>query len=318
MNQNILQMIHSATLAANEHNSQPWKFSVKPTAIRIYPDAGRHTGVVDPDDRELWISLGCALENLVIAAHALGYETTVTYPTPLADYINVQYKKIGEPHPDPLYDAIPERQSTRSPYSGKPVLNADLERIQSIPLEPGISTHIFTSLNEMDALLDFVEAGDHSLYDNGAFKSELAEWIRFNKTEAFETLDGLYSPCVGSPEVPRWLGKVFMTTVNGGQQSQTDAKYVRSSSGVIIIASEEDNKNAWINTGRVYERLALTMTALNIRCAFLNQPVEAKDVREKLQAYLQIDNAQPQLLLRFGYAKPMPRSLRRPVEEVLV
>ncbi len=64
-----------------------------------------------------------------------------------------------------------------------------------------------------------------------------------------------------------------------------------------------------VRTGQVYERMALKMTSLNIKSAFLNQPIEVADVRGQYQGALGLGNALPQLLVRFGYADPMPRSL---------
>jgi nitroreductase len=73
------ELIRYATLAPSGHNTQPWKFSIKENSIRIFPDFTRHLTVVDPDNRELYISLGCALENLVIAARYAGYDSEVEY-----------------------------------------------------------------------------------------------------------------------------------------------------------------------------------------------------------------------------------------------
>jgi nitroreductase len=55
------ELIRSATLAANGHNTQPWRFSIAENAIVIHPDYARRLplepGVVlqvvtDPADRE--------------------------------------------------------------------------------------------------------------------------------------------------------------------------------------------------------------------------------------------------------------------------
>jgi hypothetical protein len=73
-----------------------------------------------------------------------------------------------------------------------------------------------------------------------------------------------------------------------------------------------------VRTGQVYERMALKMTSLNIKSAFLNQPIEVAEVRGQFQSAIGLGDALPQLLVRFGHAAPMPRSLRRPVEQVLV
>ncbi|CAG1014722.1 partial Putative NAD(P)H nitroreductase, partial [Anaerolineales bacterium] len=120
------------------------------------------------------------------------------------------------------------------------------------------------------------------------------------------------------PEVPRLLGKAFVAGTKPQQQADVDAKKLRSSSGAVVIASEADDKSAWVRTGQVYERMALTMTSLNIKSAFLNQPIEMTKIRSQFQSAMGLDNSVPQLLMRFGYADAMPRSLRRPIEAVLL
>jgi hypothetical protein len=312
------ELIRYATLAPNGHNTQPWQFTAEGDTICILPDDFRRLAVVDPHDRALWISLGCALENLVIAAQSAGYESEITYPTPGAHYyISVQLRQTTVAGSNPLFDAIPDRQNTRSPYDGRPVPSADLERIESIPTEAGISLRVFTAADQIEAILEYIKAGDQRQYGDQAFIDELVHWIRFNKPEAFRTLDGLYTRCSGNPEIPRWLGRLFVTTSSAGQQAQTDERNVRSSSGLLVLVSEQDDKRDWIDTGRVYERLALTLTTLGIKCAFLNQPIEVAELRAEFQSYLDLGTAQPQLLMRFGYAEPMPHSLRRPIEQVI-
>ena len=64
--------MRAATLAANSHNTQPWIFTAAANAITIAPDFGRRCPAVDPDDHHLFASLGCATENLVHAAAAIG------------------------------------------------------------------------------------------------------------------------------------------------------------------------------------------------------------------------------------------------------
>ena len=75
----LQELVRCATLAANGHNTQPWKFALSPNTISIRPDLSRRTPVVDPDDHHLWVSLGCAAENLVLAAAALGKHADVAF-----------------------------------------------------------------------------------------------------------------------------------------------------------------------------------------------------------------------------------------------
>ena len=68
----IRDLIRYATLAPNGHNAQPWLFRPSKNRIDILPDFARRTPVVDPDDHHLFVSLGCAAENLALASAARG------------------------------------------------------------------------------------------------------------------------------------------------------------------------------------------------------------------------------------------------------
>ncbi|NOH02836.1 MAG: twin-arginine translocation signal domain-containing protein [Chloroflexi bacterium] len=311
-----LELVRYATLAANGHNTQPWKFAVQENAIEIHPDTSRELKIVDPDHRELWISLGCALENLLVAARASGFAAEVTYPDS-AEFIRVALTP-DSPQSDPLFDAIPLRQNTRSEYDGQLIKTADFDQVQTLPLEPGVSTHFITGPGGLETVLEYVNQGNLSQYADPAFMDELIYWLRFNKKEAMSSMDGLFSKCSGNPEVPRWLGQMFVGSTKPQQQADIDAKKLRSSPAAVVIALESDDKTAWVRAGQVYERLALKTTSLNIKSAFLNQPIEVKDIRSQFQSALGLGASMPQLLVRLGYAQAMPKSLRRPVEQVLI
>ena len=72
-------LLNYAILAPSSHNSQPWKFNVTNDEILVFADKSRWLQVADADQRELYISLGCALENLIIAADHFGYNCSVAY-----------------------------------------------------------------------------------------------------------------------------------------------------------------------------------------------------------------------------------------------
>lgn len=84
-----------------------------------------------------------------------------------------------------------------------------------------------------------------------------------------------------------------------------------------MFISDVDDRPHWIEAGRCYERLALQAAALGLRTAFINQPVEVPALRRQFAAFLGIGNRRPDLVVRFGRGPEMPRSLRRPVEQVL-
>lgn len=318
-----LEIIRFASLAPNGHNTQPWKFSISHNTIRMFPDFSRRLPVVDPDDRELFISMGCALENLIIAAENMGYSTDVQYfpNDEPADCIRINIKSSTSAlqNNQHLFKAISVRQSTRSEYDSNPVPNSDLKQLENVKTSRNISIQLFTDNKKIKALTEFVTDGNLKQYDDEKFLNELINWIRFNDSEAIKTMDGLPSRCSGNPSVPRWLGKLFFNlTVSGKSQAQIDQKRISTSSGLALFISQKDDKQSWIETGRVFERFVLLATTLNIKNAHHNQPIEVPDVRSKLTSYLGLGSMKPQLLIRFGYAKPLPYSLRRPVDKILI
>lgn len=59
-------------------------------------------------------------------------------------------------------------------------------------------------------------------------------------------------------------------------------RQLRSSAGVAIFVGENADPANWFEVGRAYEGFALAATALGVRTAFLNQPVEVPAVRSSL------------------------------------
>ena len=73
MEDDYMFMIEQAVKAPSGHNTQPWIFEVGEDGITLRPDMSKSLPIVDADNREMFVSLGCALENLVIAASVRGY-----------------------------------------------------------------------------------------------------------------------------------------------------------------------------------------------------------------------------------------------------
>jgi hypothetical protein len=152
-----------------------------------------------------------------------------------------------------------------------------------------------------------------------AFVAELKAWIRFGAAEAQRTGHGLFSGTTGTPVMPRWLGSRLMSVFfTAKSENERCASQVRSSGGIAVFASDASDKAHWIEVGRCYERFALQATALGLRNAFLNQPVEVGAIRPQFAAALGLGSQRPDLVVRFGRGPTMPLSMRRPVEAVLV
>jgi hypothetical protein len=306
--------VRQATLAASSHNTQPWTFTLAERSITIRPDVTRRTPVVDPDDHHLFVSLGCATENLVHAALASGLHADVVVRE---DSIDVAFNETT-PVRSPLFEAIPVRQCSRSIYDGHALTVAELRALNDVAHGDGVHAVVMTGRPELETVLEYVMRGNAAQIGDPAFVAELEAWIRFSEAEAVQTGDGLFSRATGNPAVPRWLGtRLLGALLTPKSENDKCAKQLRSSAGVIVFVSDANDRRHWIEAGRCYERFALQATALGVRTAFLNQPVEVAPLRSQLAAWLNLGARRPDLVVRFGRGPEMPRSLRRPIEHVL-
>lgn len=311
------ELVRYATLAASGHNTQPWRFRLHSDRIDILPDVSRRTPAVDPDDHHLFVSLGCAAENLAIAAAATGRPGELTIDP--ADDAGATYRfSSGPPQSLALFDAIPKRQSTRLDYDGRPVPAADLDALREAASTPGVEMALITDRARIDRIRDLVLQGNGTQLADAAFVRELKHWIRFNARAAMMTGDGLFAAASGTPSLPTWLGNVMFDLVfTAAAENEKYARQMNSSAGVAVFVADRADREHWIKVGRACQRFALAATGLGLKLAFVNQPVEVPGLRPELAALIGAPDKRPDLVMRFGYGPSLPFSPRRPVEAVL-
>jgi len=311
-------LIRHATLAANGRNTQPWRFRADAQGIYILPDFTRRTPVVDPDDHHLFASLGCAAENLSLAASAAGRGGGIAFD-PAGDGA-VRYDfGTGTGADSALFDAIPQRQSTRSDYDGSAVSPADLRLLEAAASMPGIDLVLIKERRQIDQMRDLVIAGNTAQLADPAFVAELKHWLRFSPNAAMASGDGLYSPASGNPALPDWLGPSLFDLVFAADAE--NKKYVRqidTSSGIAVLVAARSDPEHWVQAGRACQRFALQATAPGLKTAHINQPVEVPGLRADLAALVGLRGRRPDIVMRFGRAPAMPMSARRPVDAVMV
>jgi hypothetical protein len=251
-----------------------------------------------------------------LAAKAASLHGEVVYePSTSALSVRLENGPLEQSH---LFEAIPRRQCTRAEYDGTPVSVADIGKLEQAGHGDGVSAMILSSGDKRQTVAEYVAAGNTAQYADPGWAKELKAWIRFSSREAIRAGDGLYGPVMGSPDVPRWIGELYMRFgFSSESQNRKDTANILSSPVIAVIVSEVDDEKHWIEAGRCYQRLALQATAMDLRTAFINQPVEIPDLRAQFADFLGIGNGRPDLVVRVGRGPEMPRTLRRPVEEVI-
>lgn len=311
------ELVRCATLAPSSHNTQCWRFRLEEKAITVLPDFTRRCPVVDPDDHHLFVSLGCAAENLMLAAAAHGLRAEASFVAAEGAFrIALSPAKVVA---SPLYGAIPARQSTRAEFDGKPLTAEELALLEQAVAGTGVEMLLITDGDGVEQVLEFALEANSAQVADAAFTDELESWLRFSEADALARGDGLYAASTGNPALPAWLGQpLFRLFFREGAENDKLARQVRSSAGVAVFVGPGQGPEAWLAVGRAFERFALQATVLGVRTAHLNQPVEVAEVRPDFAEALGLAGERPDLVVRFGRGPLMPRALRRPLEAVVV
>ncbi len=315
----LLKIIKYATKAPSGHNTQPWKFMPGKSSVTILPDFERALPVADTDHHELYISIGCALENLKIAAGAFGYTTAVKLQNTRENTsVEVHFEEGAGSVNDELFNCIEKRQVRRNFYSARPVTEDTIEALQDLCREDGIGVHFFTTPGEREFLSPFLLEAVSLQTGNKDFMKELTRWSRFSEKEALKSGDGIWSATLNLPNTGRLLGSfLFNHVITVNSEIKRWEKLISHTPCFVLFTVDKHEPAAWIKLGEVFQRFALSVTNLGLSHAHANMPCEEVSVRNKMIQQLYLGDKTPLLLIRLGYAQPMPYSFRRHLNEVI-
>lgn len=288
-------LLNYAQLAPSSHNSQPWQFSVQDNEVHIYPDLDHWLKVADPEQRELYISLGCALENLLVAAEhfQLGYQANFfSDKEGKAHFASVAFSEdsptanVRDPN---LFDAMLQRRTSREPFQSRLIPKEELMQIKAAWLEKDLHLHFIANIEQKRQLATMVQTADETLCANPAYRCELA--------------DTLGQGAFGN----RWpwscLAQLLFRHINlGARLGKHNAHALMSAPVLIVLSAEQDDAINQIKVGQLYERIALTATKLELNTQPLSQILEIPNLRQQLATMLPDAKLVPQHFLRLGYA----------------
>lgn len=306
-------LLRYAILAPSVKNSQPWAFSVQDNRVHLIADLDRGQPIADPGRRELFISIGCALENLLVAAEHFGFRHGVSY-FPEAEQVELVATVLFAPGGVPSHaragatlSAIVRRHNDNSVFRPVPVPEQLRLRLMACCVEPDLRVHLTDDphfrrwIDALTCEADRVEIADP------AFRRELGYWIG----------QGVF----GAPPLMARLGNMVMSRMNLSEPVvQQDHAIIESAPLLGLICAEGDGHLAHVRTGQLFERLWLTATAMGVAIHPMSQTMRRPELRSAVLELLPSAGWMPQHLFRVGYSERDEElhTPRRPVEHVLL
>ncbi len=330
-------LVRAAILAASPHNTQPWLFKVSDSAIELYIDTGRNTGSLDPYLREEHIGIGCALENLMLAAAANGYHATATlFPGKLgAIPAEPERQLLARVDLDPdkrveteFNDAIPHRHTNRSEFLPRsPLPPQFIDALRGLASsEPGVKIFLFTADAERRKIVQISSAANSQIYSDPAVDRGAERWIRTDWSAVQKHRDGIpLDDFVLSPVatdiakmMPLWMLK--WAASRGSMKEYSKLMLSAPLIGVLAVEDRYDREICLL-AGRIWQRAHLLATARGVAGRPCNEAVEMIDYekatgrppqRARLLGELLGDATwQPTFVFYMGYptltASPSPR-----------
>jgi hypothetical protein len=313
------RIVAAGILASNPHNSQPWIFRLNDLRIDLFADRERQIGVIDPFLREMYIGLGCALENMVLAAQAEGFTATLRLMPDPADETHVAHIELipASPFPSDLYSAIPNRHTDRGAYDTARALALEtFEEINALVTEPDVRLFWYKSEAERAQFSKVAIEATEALIADEQQSQDSHRWWRQDWDQLQESADGitLDTQSLG-PITP--IAKILPDL----PRQQNDASFVKNvreimlptaaAFGILAVKDGSDNVQR-LSCGRVWERLHLWGTRQGLAMQPLNQMCERVDREIQLGSEPVIGNAVRALLNDDSWQTIMPFRLGYP------
>jgi hypothetical protein len=308
-----------ATLAPSVHNTQPWRMELKANELNVFADRTRQLRVLDPTQRQLIISCGCAVMNarVSLASSGLGVEVE-RFPDPTRPDLLARITTTDETVPalDPLrgLDSVIElRQTNRRRFSDDPV---PAEVIETLELAARTEdTMIFVVRSEDDrlnlALLS--QKADDMQNLNPAYRAELRAWTS-DDPKRRDGVPAMAVPHVDGDAQDEIPIRDFDTRGMGWLPTGTHSSRNQC---LLLLGTPGDNPESWLRAGEALERVLLEITRHGFAASPLTQVIEIPSARAALRHELRL-TMNPHLLIRVGRAPLTPASRRRRLVDVLV
>jgi nitroreductase len=224
-----------------------------------------------------------------------------------------------------LAEAIARRHTVRAPFLSRTVPDELVDRLQVESEAHGTWIKRISESEEEVATVFLIDRAEEMERNDPAYLEELQRWLRTDPA----AVDGVPVEAVPSEDPhgrpSNWLIRDFVVADRearapfrpAGDPEAAPPEVERPT--VLLMGTENDDRHAWLQSGRALGRLLLRVTAEGLAASPLTQALDWPATRARLSSRLSLIG-HPQMLLRMGYPSDEGSAVtsgRRPVEQVL-
>ncbi|MEA3399114.1 MAG: hypothetical protein U9R00_01215 [Patescibacteria group bacterium] len=300
----ILNILSYAIRAPSTHNSQPWLFKLKESGVSVFFDSKLKLNKVDKDGRDLFISIGCMLENMKIAANNLGFNAKIEFK------INEEHQYIADVYffennnllfdNKKLFKYIKRRVNARGSFELEKIDNDILNKIEEINSKfNNISLEIVTEKEKIKKIAFLTEKSMHYAYKDTDFRKEMSNWMNSNISRKKEGLPGhsLKMSFLMSLLIPFIVKYFNIGKILGKKNFQSI-----SSAPLMMLFSAKDEARNWIEVGRSAQKIMLFLQSEGFQTSIYVGSIEIGNLHKKVEQYFGLKN-RSQFILLAGHIK---------------
>ncbi|MBI2038011.1 MAG: hypothetical protein HYT15_03755 [Candidatus Magasanikbacteria bacterium] len=309
-------LLQFAILAPSTHNSQPWQFKIDSNKIYILPNFDKALPVGDKENHFLFLSLGCALENLLVAAQYYGFSFIIKYPSSGDKKIEITLTKIEKSGvaEESLVSYIAKRITNRHKFTDKLPAEEFLNTVRSLGTE-SMSVDVLSPGEKNNKVKQLVGRITPKLLNEPSFRRELSGYVKTNITKSKFGMPAFVM------DVPNFLS-LFVPTilkfVNIEKLNKKKQEGAISAAIFIVISAKNNNEEDWVKTGQAFQKINLLATKFNLFTHPMAAPLHDIESRKELQEILQT-SFNPHFLFRLGYGAVEPKhSPRMTVDDCMI
>lgn len=310
----LADCLTAAIAAPSVHNTQPWLFRLHDNAVEVLADPSRQLPLIDPQARELAISVGAAVFNLRVAIQAHGRVPLLHLLPPGGDPRLLARVTLGPYVPANettglLARAIPYRHTNRRPFQDVPVPPEVLDELSAAAgAEHGEVLFVDAALR--DAVFGIARAAENRRRNDPRYWIELGRWTRHTP----DRRDGVPPEAFGPWPVLESIPIRDFALVEPARRRTV--RHFEHEPTVAVLYTGGDGPREWLRAGQALERALLTATVRGLATTLMTQPLEIPELRAMLAD--PTTGRTPQAIIRVGYGPPSPPTPRRPLADVLL